>query len=156
MARWLFAVASGVTMLCMAGAAQSVGLRSGATNDVLTPPTFTHAEYHLRRVRDWDGHPHWHHDWDRGGDWGDRVHTHIYFGVGPVWSPYYWGAPPAYYYPPPRVYVTPPPPTVYISPDTGDAQPYYWYYCPSPKGYYPYVKQCPPGWTKVVPHPPKH
>jgi len=27
----------------------------------------------------------------------------------------------------------------------------YWYYCENPKGYYPYVKDCPYGWMKVVP-----
>ena len=30
----------------------------------------------------------------------------------------------------------------------------YWYYCPNPQGYYPYVKRCPTGWMKVVPSPP--
>lgn len=27
---------------------------------------------------------------------------------------------------------------------------FYWYYCKNPSGYYPYVKQCPSGWMKVV------
>ena len=27
----------------------------------------------------------------------------------------------------------------------------YWYFCQDPEGYYPYVKQCPKGWQKVVP-----
>ena len=30
-------------------------------------------------------------------------------------------------------------------------QPYYWYYCQDPQGYYPYVKSCPGGWIEVVP-----
>jgi hypothetical protein len=30
-------------------------------------------------------------------------------------------------------------------------EPSYWYYCQNPQGYYPYVKQCPSGWTKVPP-----
>jgi hypothetical protein len=33
-------------------------------------------------------------------------------------------------------------------------EPAYWYFCRKPEGYYPYVKQCPDGWMKVVPTPP--
>ncbi len=29
-----------------------------------------------------------------------------------------------------------------------------WYYCESPKGYYPYVQSCPSGWQKVPATPP--
>ncbi len=29
-----------------------------------------------------------------------------------------------------------------------------WYYCQSPKGYYPYVQSCPSGWQKVPATPP--
>jgi hypothetical protein len=32
-------------------------------------------------------------------------------------------------------------------------QPYYWYYCQNPQGYYPYVKSCPGGWRQVEPNP---
>jgi hypothetical protein len=39
------------------------------------------------------------------------------------------------------------------SPQQEQEQPYYWYYCPDSKTYYPYVKQCPSGWLKVVPTP---
>ena len=31
--------------------------------------------------------------------------------------------------------------------------PYYWYYCEDPKGYYPYISECPSGWITVVPQP---
>ena len=31
----------------------------------------------------------------------------------------------------------------------------YWYYCQDAQGYYPYVKSCPGGWTRVVPTPPQ-
>ena len=31
---------------------------------------------------------------------------------------------------------------------------YSWYYCPSLRGYYPYVKQCPEAWQPVSPTPP--
>jgi hypothetical protein len=30
----------------------------------------------------------------------------------------------------------------------------YWYYCAAAQGYYPYVKECPGGWQKVLPQPP--
>jgi len=86
----------------------------------------------------------------------------FYFGIGPYLSPfgypyaYPYGYPysyPPYYYSPPVV-VTPPP-TTYIQPEQQQPQAQsYWYYCTSPKGYYPYVKDCPPGWMKVVPQAP--
>jgi hypothetical protein len=104
-----------------------------------------------------------------GHVWAD--HGHVRFGVtiGPYWGgpgyypPYYY----APYYPPvvvqapapaPQVYIeqqpvpaTPPPPPaapVAAAPST------YWYFCPAAKGYYPYVKECPGGWQKVLPQPP--
>lgn len=101
---------------------------------------------------------HWRHD-DEGDDWdgGDGgVHTHIYFGLGPIWQPLWspYTGPPRYWRRP-TVVVSPPP--VYISRDDANRQlPTYWYYCPAPKGYYPYIKSCPPGWLTVVPHPPHH
>ncbi|RXZ38962.1 hypothetical protein D9O50_00075 [Oxalobacteraceae bacterium CAVE-383] len=82
-----------------------------------------------------------------------RGHFHggIYIG-GPVWGPG-WGPgyyPPSYYYPPAPVYVTPVQPAappVYVEQSKDD----YWYYCAQPKAYYPYVKECPQGWMRVVP-----
>jgi hypothetical protein len=41
-------------------------------------------------------------------------------------------------------------PPVYNEPE--QQQPYYWYYCTGPQGYYPYVKSCPGGWLTVVPN----
>lgn len=38
-------------------------------------------------------------------------------------------------------------PTVYVQ------QQFYWYYCADANAYYPYVQQCPRGWSKVVPSP---
>jgi len=77
---------------------------------------------------------------------------------GPVWiGPPYWGYP--YYTPPvvvepspPPVRVQPPAPQVYVQPDERAAHDAY-YYCESAKGYYPYVKECPQGWTRVAPQP---
>jgi hypothetical protein len=73
--------------------------------------------------------------------------------IGPVWGPGWWG--PAYPYPYPY-YAAPPvvvqqQPEVYVAPEQA---PSYWYFCQNPQGYYPYVKQCPGGWKKVVPSPP--
>jgi hypothetical protein len=66
---------------------------------------------------------------------------------GPVW----WG-PPAWgpwYVPPPVIlYQTP---TAYVPPSPPPA---YWYYCDAAQAYYPYVRECPGGWTPVVPAPP--
>jgi len=99
----------------------------------------------------------------------DRDGGHFRFGVvmGPDW-PYF---PPTYYHPyyspgyPPAVIVQSPPvvesPPVYI--EQGNAAPpavsqpdNYWYYCSSPQGYYPYIKECPAGWERVQPQTPPH
>lgn len=92
--------------------------------------------------------------------------------VGPVWGPRYYPShrhyyPPPYYFPPPVYYppqvivVPPPEPQVYIEQAELPAEPVtqaapaqqYWYYCNSAKAYYPYVKECPGGWQKVLPVP---
>jgi hypothetical protein len=92
-------------------------------------------------------------------------HTRYFFGatIGipgpawygpPVWAPRpYWAypavipAPPVYYAPAPVVVQQPP---AYVRQPASDESDY-WYYCESPRGYYPYVKSCPGGWMKVVP-----
>jgi hypothetical protein len=84
-------------------------------------------------------------------------HGSVGIWVGPGWiGPYPYYSYPYYPYPyyreppvivqQPEVYVQPAPPPV--------QQPSYWYFCKEPQGYYPYVKQCPSGWMKVVPSPP--
>jgi len=75
---------------------------------------------------------------------------------GPVWiGPPYWGypyyAPPVVVEPPPPVVVQPQPPQVYVHPD--DRAVHDFYYCESAKEHYPYVKECPRGWTRVAPQP---
>ncbi len=56
--------------------------------------------------------------------------------------------PDPFWYPDPD-YPPPAPPTqVYVQPPATQS---YWYYCASPEGYYPYVTQCPGGWTQVAP-----
>lgn len=52
------------------------------------------------------------------------------------------------YYPRPPVVVRQP--QVFVQPTQENTD--YWYYCENPKGYYPYVKNCPYGWMKVVPN----
>ena len=84
----------------------------------------------------------WHHG---------RGHVGVFIGAGPGW----WGYP--YYYPYPY-YAYPPvvvqqAPTQYIEQADGALEQGYWYYCADSKAYYPYVKDCPAGWQKVVPQP---
>lgn len=98
-------------------------------------------------ARDGHGHRGHHHG---GVRWG--VHIGVPFGW--YYPPSYWyGAP--WYNPP--VFVQSPP--VYIERGTAPAEPdddaYYWYHCSRPEGYYPYIKECPGGWKKVVPTPPQ-
>lgn len=91
---------------------------------------------------------------------GRRAHVGVYFGPSVYWGPG-WGAPfyPYPYYPPPPVVVMPPPapPPVYIEQNEAPVQggQPYWHYCKSAQGYYPYVKECPDGWQKVLPQPEK-
>lgn len=88
-----------------------------------------------------------------GGHWGG--HWGVFIG-----APWGWYYPPPYWYnqynPPVIVQSAPP---VYIErgavPAGPEDEPYYWYHCSRPEGYYPYIKECPGGWQKVVPTPPK-
>src|SRR5882672_4396988 len=83
-------------------------------------------------------------------------HGGVRFGVV-IGAPFYpWYYPPYYYYPPyPPAVAAPAAPTTYI--EQGGAQPApsqrssYWYYCEASKTYYPYVKECPAGWLRVIP-----
>jgi len=92
------------------------------------------------------------------GHRGHGGHVGIGLWLGPGWWPGWW-APryyPSYYYP----YYQDPPivieqPEVYVQPVPQETQPGYWYFCKESQAYYPYVKQCPGGWMKVVPTPPE-
>lgn len=102
---------------------------------------------------------------DRGRHHGPRVGIVVGPYVGPWWPHRYpsyyfgYGAYP-YYYPPVVIERSAPP--VYIEqqqvepPASGTVPPpiNYWYYCPPTQAYYPYVKECPTGWRKVLPTPP--
>ena len=105
------------------------------------------------------GHGGWggHHGGFHGGHGGFHgSHSSFFFGFGAgFWPGYYWNHYPFYWAPPvvgwpyypPAVTEAPP---LYSEPD--QQQPYYWYYCQDPKGYYPYIKNCPGGWIPVVPN----
>lgn len=92
---------------------------------------------------------------------GGRAHFGISIGIpvyGPGWyapySPYYY---PPYYYPP-VVVAQPATPPVYVekdSPAQQAAPESWWYYCAGSKAYYPYVRECPGGWQRVSPTPPR-
>ena len=81
--------------------------------------------------------------------------------IGPVWGPWWGPSYYSYYYPyyygyGPPVMQQPAPAYDYNQPaPPAQEQPYYWYFCPDAKAYYPYVKQCPGGWQKVIPSPQK-
>ena len=85
-------------------------------------------------------------------------HRHYRYSPPPV---YYRGGPAVYapYYAPAPIIIERAPPPVYIEQaDVVEESPEatnYWHYCRESKAYYPYVKECPAGWQKVLPQPPK-
>jgi len=94
----------------------------------------------------------------RGGHGGHGPHVGVGLWFGPGWGPGWWGP---YYYPYYYPYYQQQPIVIEQQPEVNiqsapqaEQQPIYWYYCKDPQGYYPYVKQCPSGWLKVVPTPP--
>ena len=97
---------------------------------------FGHGYYHGFYGRfgyGWWGYPYW---------WDYPYYPYYYPYSYPYFDPYYdggYGEPPV----PPQG-VTPPA-------ESGQQQPSYWHFCQNPEGYYPYVKECPAGWMKVVP-----
>jgi hypothetical protein len=103
-----------------------------------------------------------------------RSRSHITFGLhfgAPLYGwhyaprPYYYYPYPGPYYPGPALIVQSPPP-VYVQryieqppPEnvTGPQGPvqHYWYYCRESQIYFPYVKECPGGWQRVLPQAPQ-
>ena len=83
---------------------------------------------------------------------GPRVGVGVWLGPG-WWGPYYYPYYYPYYQPEERVIIEQQP-EMYVQPSPQAEEQNYWYYCKEPTGYYPYVKQCPNGWMKVVPSPP--
>lgn len=85
-----------------------------------------------------------------------RVRTNLWLSVPPPWgwgvpypyySPYYY----PYYHEPQQIIIEKQPDTYIQQEPAPEPEKAYWYYCPSPQGYYPAVKECPSGWMKVVP-----
>jgi hypothetical protein len=81
-------------------------------------------------------------------------------GWGPWWGSPYYSYPYYPYYPYYSYPYYPSPPVinqqqqpVYVEPAPQQEEESYWYYCPDPQGYYPYVQRCPKGWLKVIPSP---
>jgi len=101
----------------------------------------------------------WH---GRHGSIGIYVGPGAYWGP-PIYRPYYYPDPFLYspYYMPPPVVVAPAPQVyieqneVAVEPSPAPAATNYWHYCRESKSYYPYVKECPGGWQKVLPQPAK-
>lgn len=91
------------------------------------------------------GRPYW-----GGGYYGRPYFPGPYIYPGPIFAPYY--APQA-------VVVVPSEPQVYIEQGGAAAAEQapegtqYWYFCRGANNYYPYVKECPGGWQKVLPRP---
>lgn len=97
--------------------------------------------------------------WHRG-----HRHAHVELFVGVPLAGSWYSLPPYYYHRPPLV-VVPPVATIPVSPPVyieQDAEQtsgqqtrsgYWWYFCPSQRAYYPYVKTCPQGWQLVAPQP---
>lgn len=86
----------------------------------------------------------------------DRVFVHV--GVPFCCGPYYYYPPPPVVYYPPAPYYYGPPPVAYAPPPSAPPTPVQpqaqtWYYCDSPKGYYPYVSNCSTGWRQVPARP---
>jgi hypothetical protein len=97
-------------------------------------------------------HGHFHHGhFHHGAHVGVVIGAPLWWWSGPGYYTPYYGDP---YYPP--VAAVPSQPPVYIEQSQADSSSSpspsdYWYYCNKPDGYYPYVKQCPGGWQKVLP-----
>lgn len=110
------------------------------------------------RHETWHGDIHRFHEHDfdrwRGGRWYHGAHgarRGWWWIVGGIW--YFYPAP-VYPYPDPYL-----PPVVVVPQATAPAPApvvpqQYWYYCPKPAGYYPYVPRCGTAWQAVPANPP--
>jgi hypothetical protein len=93
-----------------------------------------------------------------GAYWGPAYPRPYYYprAYYPGFYPYLYGDP---YYDPAPVVIVPSTPQVYIERSDAAAEPaenaaqQYWYFCKGSNKYYPYVKECPGGWQKVLPQP---
>lgn len=126
---------------------------------VLAGPAVADERGHRRssereRHEAWHGDIHRFHGHDearwRSGRWHHGVHTGHrgwWWIVGGLW--YFYPAP-VYPYPDPYL-----PPLAVAPQAQAPANPQqYWYYCPKPAGYYPYVPRCTTAWQAVPANPP--
>ncbi|OIQ75233.1 hypothetical protein GALL_431000 [mine drainage metagenome] len=92
--------------------------------------------------------------------WSVGIGVPVYYGSGWYpggWNDGWWGVPYAPYggwstWNPPLVIERQPMVVQTLPP--GPAPQSFWYYCQNPAGYYPYVANCPGGWTPVPATPP--
>jgi hypothetical protein len=102
-----------------------------------------------------DGGDHFRGDGDFHGHRGFHHRGHFGIFIGPAFPPGYYYPWPYYAYP----YAYPYYPPLAAAPpqytERGDTalQPFYWYYCANPAGYYPTVRACPGGWQQIAPVP---
>jgi hypothetical protein len=96
----------------------------------------------------------WGHGYGWGWGWGPAVGLGLGLGLWGLSNPYY-GYPYYPYYNPAPIVVQPSTEMEVQPGPQQSVEPSYWYFCRAPEGYYPYVKQCPGGWMKVVPSPPQ-
>ena len=90
--------------------------------------------------------------WHGGGwGWGPMLGAE-FLGLGLMEMSYPYAYPYAYPYPAPVIQQ--PETEMYVQPSPQPAQTGYWYYCSDSQAYYPYVRECPSGWMKVVPSTP--
>jgi len=102
-----------------------------------------HARGHVER---WHGDIHRFRERDlgrwRGGHWYRGPHAGRLGWWWIVAGAWYFYPTPVYPYPDPYL-----PPAAVPSPPSAETN--YWYYCPDPAGYYPYVPQCRTDWEQV-------
>jgi hypothetical protein len=143
---WVLRIAAGVAVLALLGAMPAA--RGVAQERRGRPEEGWRGR---EEPRPWHGDIRRFHEHDldrwRGGHWFRGEH----FGRAGWWwivdGTWYLYPAPIYPYPDPYV----PPAVVTQAPPSPATQ--YWYYCPGANAYYPYVAECPGGWTPVAPQP---
>lgn len=107
---------------------------------------------HSFRPHRFGGHSHW-----RGGHWHHGHHGDHFGWWWVVGGLAYLYAAPVYPYPAPyeRIVVVEDYPDVEVEPQAPPPSTRYWHYCDNPRGYYPYVRECPGGWRRVPAEPPR-
>lgn len=148
MKKLALALAAIVVVVTASGVAFGQG-RTGAPGTHVGPD---------RRGAEWVGvhrDTEWHQgNWQRSPHFRHGSRVGIYVG-----APFWWGAWGYPFYAPFPVYqypysiYEPDDRVVYVqpAPEAIAAPPVYWYYCPDPAGYFPYVQSCAKAWMTVVP-----